>query len=485
MKRLVGGTMVSAITLVLMAAAVGTAPQAARAQDEGEKAEAEPPPKYALEKATDDEKKLYAQIKARMLKLGAEQVTSLAARAGFGLDVGLQIAPMLETFVWGYHYSGDEAWLERFVVVMTALEKKLVEDPDGNLGWYTPAGRQKFGEPWPPKWPDAAQLTAWQQSEARVAAACAEFAMALADEPALKEKFGAKADAWIETIQTRLMPKWEKNCYIELSEDRAVFTWPARTFSRSDMTWQPYPGMPTDKDSITLPHVAISEIIQQYLKLWQLTDKAEYRTRAAKLLRWQKSCLRFLQKGSPDRRGRMRGPVDSTVYWWNYWDPSGDYDFLPEGGLAFGMYLSLEPGQYARDVAALVEGYHSGVVVDSADIERLVTTQTKIMRTGDTEKPTWKNQQGTGRGVLWPHLAEFDETLAALLEGALGSLPDDFGGPLRFMQEKPRWSPGERRRAGKAAVISWSKTFKDFQEEMTELIEAHPPPDPRTRFRNK
>jgi len=455
------------------------------AGEEAEKEEELPPPRHGIERADEREKKIYDFVKARMLPLGAEQVTSIAGQAGFGERVGWIVAPMLETLVWGYRYSGDVAWLDRFAVIMTALDKALTPDPDGALGWHSAAGGRKFGETWPPAWPDASLVTAWQQSEALVVAACAEFAMTVRDDPELREKFGDRAEAWIERLRTKVVPKWESRCFVSLSDDRAVFTWPARVFKRSTMTWEPYPGMPNEGAGLTLTHPAQSQIILQYLALWRLTGKDDYRARAARLLRWQKSCLRFYRKGRPPRPGREdKRPADKSVYWWNYWDPAQDTDFMPEGGLAFGMYLSLEPMHYARDAEALVQGYLCGVVIDRDDIKRLVQTQLVKMLSGgagDDEKPVWKDPLGQKRGMIWPHLAEFDDRLGGLLDASLSARMNEFGSKLRFMQERYAWGDWKRRYLGEARVILCSKTYEDFAEAMTDLIEAHPPPDPSGR----
>jgi len=468
-------------TAVLGALAVLAAGPRAYAQTEGKSdkaAEVVIPPKHALEKANEDERKAYDGIKARLLALGPEQVNSLVGTRGFAERVGSQIAPMLECFVWGYQYSGEAAWLGKFADLMTALEKALVTDPDGNVGWYSAPDTRKFGEPWPPTWPDAQLVAAWQQAEARVTAACVDFALAVRRDGELGQKFGQKADHWIELCETKLPPKW-KDYYIDLTEERAVYTWPTRVFKRGTKEWKPYPTAPKEGEDVTLPHPAISEIARAYLKLWQLKGTDEHRLRAAKLLRWQKSCLR---------------PGRNDSYWWNYWDPAGDWDFRPEGGLAFGMYLSPEPRDAARDLEAFVEAYHTGTVIDETDIKRLVNTQAKVMLGGSEMTPSWKNQRGEGRGMLWPQLAEFDQQLAGLLGQCLDLRSNEFGGPLRFRQEQPYWSEGKRRKlsppglqlgspmfepAKEADLINWDKNFKDFKEEMDELIKKHPPPDPR------
>jgi hypothetical protein len=448
----------------------------ARAQTgEDEKAK-EPPPKHAIEKANDQAKAAYAAINKRMARLGAKQITSLKSKDGFGLDVGTKIAPMLETDLWGYRFSGDVKWLDRFVRIMTALEKALVEDPDGHLGWYSAPSRRGFGEPWPPKWPDRKQLAAWQQGEARVIAVCAEFEMTVADDAALA-KYLDDARRWTRLAEERLLPKW-KRCYAEVSHDRGIYTWPTKVFRKGGTTWEPYPGMPHEKAGLTLGHAALSEIILRDLKLWQLRGKSDYRARAAKLLRWQKSCLRFYRGGRSKKRGMYRGRADKSLYWWNQWDPADDYDFRPEGGLAIGMYTSLNPLKAARDVEAFVEAYHTGVVIDREDIERLVNTQMKKMATGDIEKPSWRDMRGEKRGMLWPQLAEFDDRIEHLLWTTLPVASNEFGSILRFYQEKPRWLNWTPRKMGKAKEITGRRTHEDFRKEMDDLIRRHPPPDP-------
>ncbi len=447
------------------------------AKTDGEKA-AEPPPKHGLEKADDAAKAVYETIRKRMSAVSAANVTNIRSQKGFGLKVGNDIAPMLETMLWGYRYSGNVRWLDRFVEVMTALEKLLVEDPDGNLGWYSAPSSRMFGESWPPRWPDDSSRMAWQHAEARVIAACADFELLVRDDAELKDKFLDTAQRWTKLAETKLLPKW-KDDYTEISQDRAVVTWPSHVFAEGKKEWLPFPGNPDGKIGLTLPHAAISEIILRDLKLWQLRGDNAYRTRAAKLLRWQKSCLRFYRGGPINQYGLYSGKPDTSVYFWHTWDPAGDWDFRSEGGAAFGMYMAVEPSKYGRDIEAFVEAYHTGTVIDRQDIERLVQTQLKKMLTGSPEKPTWKDQRGERPGMLWPQLAEFDEQLDALLKAAPEAATADFGSALRFLQDRPNWGHWARRKKGQADEIAWGKTHEDFRTEVEELMKLHPPPDPR------
>ena len=86
------------------------------AKTDGEKAD-EAPPKHGLEKADDAAKAVYETIRKRMSAVSAANVTNIRSQKGFGLKVGNDIAPMLETMLWGYRYSGNVRWLDRFVEV--------------------------------------------------------------------------------------------------------------------------------------------------------------------------------------------------------------------------------------------------------------------------------------------------------------------------------------------------------------------------------
>jgi len=425
--------------------------------------DSEPPPDHALTKAKEAEKKFYGNIRRAVLRYGPRDVASRAAQPGFGEKIGTVVAPMLETQVWGYRYSGDTVWLDRFVSIVEALMKQLGDDPDGLKGWYSGADTRGFRSRWPTVWPDGYRA-AFQGPEARLLAAVLELPLEIKAEPDLQEKYGEKADAWMELIEEKILPKWEKqSLLVGLSEDRAVFTHPVRAMKTGGSGWVDYPGLLRKEDNITLPHPDISDIARLQLKLWQLKGNREHRRLAARLMRWQKSCLR---------------PGKHDSYWWNYWDPAEEFDFRPLGGLAFGMYVDPDPVQCLRDVETFVEAYHSGVVIDKDDLRRLAATQTKIMAKADPERPTWKDARGEKRGMLWPQLAEFDDRLDELFMARQDARQTNYGGPLRTLQEKPRWGGWKRRKLGDAEVIRFNMTFKNFKKEMETLIRTHPPPTP-------
>lgn len=424
------------------------------------------PPAHAITVATDAEKAIYEAVKRTAANYNPQDVARDARQTGFCDRVGTHYAMYLETCVWGWRFSGDEAWLDRFVSMMKALEAALTEDPDGRKGWYSEPDVRRWGVPWPTGW-QAGLFTASQPAEARVGAAVAEFAIT-ADKgsPDFRLKYSIPAMHWVKLFTEELMPKWDQlGCLEELSEGRAAYRYPDQAFGPVSRKWSPYPERPGNR-SITLPHPYQSEIIRQYLKFWQATGKQDYRDRAAALLKWQKSCLR---------------PGKRLSYWWHFFDPASDHDFRPEGGLAFGMYMHPDPVFAARDVEAFVEAYHCGVVIDRGDIQRLVNTQTQIMMAvGDDERVSqWRYSNGQdGRGMVWPALAEFNDHIESLAWAGMDGRNLQFGSPLRLLQEKPRWGGWAQRKLGEAEVIEWKKNYNDFKQEAEALLKAHPAPDP-------
>ncbi len=426
-------------------------------------------PRHAIAKATAEEKALYETVKQTVARYNASDVARSAGQRGFCDEVGAHYAPYLETCVWGWRYSGDERWLERFVEMMTALEAALTENPDGAKGWHSEVDVRRWGIPWPTRW-QPGLVTASQWAEARIGAAVAEFALATREGSVdFRVKYNIPAGRWVKLFEEELMPKWDKmGCFQTLSDDRGIYCYPHMAFDPQAKQWRDYPQRP-GKDNITLPHPYQSDIIRQYLKLWQVTGKGQHRQRAEQLLMWQKSCLR---------------PGKHDSYWWNFFDPAGDHDFRSEGGLVFGQYLHPDVMYPARDVEAFVEAYHAGVVIDSDDLKRLVNTQLRIMLipNDDPKQVGWKFPNGQpGRGTVWPALAEFDDKIEAITWAQMNGRNLEFGSPLRFLQEKLSWGGWERRNVGDASVIEWKKTYKDYKREMEDLLRAHPEPDPLGR----
>lgn len=79
-----------------------------------------------------------------------------------------------------------------------------------------------------------------------------------------------------------------------------------------------------------------------------------------------------------------------------------------------------------REVAQMVEAYHSGVVFNRLDMERIVNTNLKVMWDGEDETPKFRNSNATlpqppgapprkdTAGTLWMALADFSQTVRDL-----------------------------------------------------------------------
>jgi hypothetical protein len=124
-------------------------------------------------------------------------------------------------------------------------------------------------------------------------------------------------------------------------------------------------------------------------------------------------------------------------YVWNYWEPfsAGDID-VPANKTRHWIGVHPNRPYQASEVHQIVEAYHTGVVFDRTDIERIVNTNLKVMWNGDRETPKFRNSNGAPiekqtAGELWTGLQEFDQTVRDLHEGQLskgrGGVEGDIG----------------------------------------------------------
>jgi hypothetical protein len=115
---------------------------------------------------------------------------------------------------------------------------------------------------------------------------------------------------------------------------------------------------------------------------------------------------------------------------WNYWEPTGVWDVT---GHDLRHWVNVHPyrNYQAGELNHIVEAYHSGIVFDRADIERMIRTNLKVMWNGDVDDPQWRNSDARGQwkvpppppegwkgraGTLWSALRDFDPTIRLLYQ---------------------------------------------------------------------
>lgn len=119
---------------------------------------------------------------------------------------------------------------------------------------------------------------------------------------------------------------------------------------------------------------------------------------------------------------------------WNYWEPQGLWDLDEAGQVRHWVNVHPHRNYQAHEVAFIAEAYHTGIIFDSGDLERILRTNLEVMWNGGTAEPQWRNADGRGvwqpdpedgAGTLWTALADFSQTVRdlqalQLREGGLG-----------------------------------------------------------------
>jgi hypothetical protein len=150
------------------------------------------------------------------------------------------------------------------------------------------------------------------------------------------------------------------------------------------------------------------------LRLYRITGEKIYRDKAEKLFFRLKSNFQFF----------------NNHYVWNYWNPFYEKDIVFDKNtcIHWTAVHPYRPGYQAAEVSQIVEAFHTGVVFDSTDIQRIINTNLDVMWNKNMEHPEYiistgaqpdtnnKNGEGAvaGRGTLWSSLGDFSQTIRDL-----------------------------------------------------------------------
>jgi hypothetical protein len=306
-------------------------------------------------------------------------------------------------FVTGYLAFEDTAWLDQAVKYFDWLVGVMAEGPDGYKGWIGPFIYDKS------VWCDV------HVGDAIVCNPMLRFAEVVLKDEGLSAQYGEAANRYVALAKKHLIEKWDTRG-----------TWHKDGPYGSYASWDRYlkPGdlsewreIEIQKSSLSLPFNKQFDMGIASLRLWRITGEVKYREKAERIFRLMKSRIRL---------------VDDH-YVWNYWEPLGSWDV---GGDDLRHWVNVHPyrNYQAGEVGDIVEAYHSGIVFDRVDIERIVRTNLKVMWSGDLENPKWRNSNAHGEwapptpppegwkgraGTLWSALRDFDGTVRGLYEKTL------------------------------------------------------------------
>jgi hypothetical protein len=309
-------------------------------------------------------------------------------------EIGWLMSPFLNGFYYGYRATGDAKWVALLVDWADSWIKRSVKEPDGFVGW------PKSG-------------TGGQVEEGFYADSLLGEAMGLrpvilmADEiqrtPALKDKFGPQAQAYLKLAE-QVFEKWDsRGCWREVA-DGGLWVVPLFGIDPKTGNWtEGYARRNTD--GFSNPDNKENHIARWLLAMYDVTARPIYRERAEKWFRLMKS--------------RMKTREDGKYAVWNYWEPAGPWDFKADGSPRHWVGVHPNGGYYQIDVEAIVAAFEHGLVFSKQDIQQLIATNRDFMWNqqmagakfqridGGRPDPRWKNSPG----VLWTALVPYDQTL--------------------------------------------------------------------------
>jgi len=321
-----------------------------------------------------------------------------------GEELGWRVTPFLDGFYYGYMATGDREWIDRIFDWGDSVVKRGTKEPDGYLGWPKsfPDEQAQSGVP------GTDTITDSELGEAMFLRPMVMMAGEILKTPALKEKYGAKAEEYLQ-LSEKTFEKWDSRGAWRETKDGGIYVIPRVGLDPKTGQWVAgYEQRNTG--GMSHPDNKENQMFRWILAMYDVTRKPLYLERAEKWFRVQKS--------------RMKLRDDGKYFVWDYWDPAGPWDYKPDGSPNHWVGVHPNGGYYSSDVAGIVAAYEHGLVFTKADIDRLIATNRDFMWNqqikgakfqridGEKPDPRWAN----GPGVLWTALAPYDETLRKIFE---------------------------------------------------------------------
>ncbi|MGO8700506.1 MAG: hypothetical protein ACLQVY_22685 [Limisphaerales bacterium] len=329
-------------------------------------------------------------------------------------EIGWVVSPVLYGFYYGWRATGDPDWMLKLVDWGDAWTKRAIKEPDGFAGW--PKSGTGGAE--------AERLyTDSLLGEAMGLRPLLFAAAKVRRDPALRAKFGATTDRWVQLAESTF-DKWiARGCWREVKEGGV---WVVPTFGMDRQTGQWTDGYARrGTDGLSNPDNKQNLIATWLISLYDVTGKPVYREHAEKWWRVMKSRLHTRDGGK--------------YFVWNYWEPAGPWDYKEDGSTRHWVGVHPNGGYYGIDLEGIVTAFEHQLVFSHDDLQRLIATNRDFMWNQQTKgakfqridggepDERWKNTPG----VLWAALVPYDETLRAIFVanhdptgwGALASTP--------------------------------------------------------------
>jgi hypothetical protein len=311
-----------------------------------------------------------------------------------GEELGWKVSPFLNGFYYGYRATGEAQWLERLADWTQAWTSRSLKEPDGFAGWPKSGTGGNVED------------TFYTDSLLGEAMALRPAVLAARDilrDPALQEKMGGQAHAWLGLAESTFEKWLARDCWREV-KGGGVWVVPAFGLDKQTGQWtEGYARRATD--GFSNPDNKQNLIALWLLALYDATGKPVY--------------LAHARKWWSVMRSRMTTREDGKYFVWNYWEPAGPWDFKPDGSPRHWVGVHPNGGYYNIDLESMAAAFEHGLVFTREDIDKLNATNRDFM---------WNHQIGAAKfqridggqpdarwqetpGCLWTALVPYDETL--------------------------------------------------------------------------
>ncbi len=297
----------------------------------------------------------YADWMARWDKNITNDARNRYCDKAMGEDIGWLMTPFMDGFYYGYMATKDPKWVAMFVDWADSLVRRAVKEPDGYLGWPRPEAAGT-------KVDDLDEFNADSMlGEAMALRPVVLMAGEILKTPALKEKYGVKAESYIK-LSEKIYEKWDQRGGWREAKGGTIISvvLPYGIDGNTGNWTEGFAGRNAPGNGFSHPNNKANHVARWLLAMSDVTGKAVYKERAEKWFTLMKS--------------RMKQKEGSTYEIWNYWQPAGPWDVKPDGSPKHWVGVHPNPGYYQIDVAAIVDAFEHGLVFSSEDIERLVAT---------------------------------------------------------------------------------------------------------------
>ncbi len=272
-----------------------------------------------------------------------------------GEDIAWLVTPFTDGFYYAYMATRDPKWAQMLMDWTDSWLNRGVKEPDGLIGWPSPAAAGT-------KVDNLDDFNADSMlGETMASRAAVLLAAEIRKDPALREKYAAKADRYLKVAEG-IFQKWEQRGGWRETKDGGGISvvLPFGIDGKSGKWTAGYATRNAPGNGFSHPDNKANLVACWLLALSDATGKPLYKQRAERWFKLMKS--------------RMKLKPGGDYQIWNYWQPAGPWDYQPNGATKHWVGVHPNPGYYQIDVAAIVDAYEHGLVFNREDIEHLVVT---------------------------------------------------------------------------------------------------------------